>query len=75
MTTMLKVQNNEQKKKEKKKKKKKEKKIPKIQNLKFHNSLYNFPRDPSWEYAGIFGSKSVVNSQTRCRFFSHMVHS
>ncbi len=28
-----------------------EKKLPKIQNLKFHNSLNNFGRDPTQEYA------------------------
>ena len=43
------------------------KKKPKIQNLKFHNSLYNFGRDPSWEYAWFFWSKSVLHFQTRCR--------
>ncbi len=54
--------------------KKNKKKLQKIQNLKFHNSLYNFGRDPSYEYAWIFESKSVVHFQTRCRlkfFFSY----
>ncbi len=47
--------------------KKEEKKMQKIQNLKFHNSLYNFGRGPLYEYAYIFGSKSSVHFQRRCR--------
>ncbi len=39
----------------KKNNKKKKKKKPKIQNSKFHNSLYNFGRHPSQEHAWIFG--------------------
>ncbi len=35
--------------------------------MKFHNYLYNFGRDPSYEYAWTFRSKSVAYFQTRCR--------
>ena len=45
----------------------KEKKMSKIQNFKFHNSLYNFGGDPPQEYTWILGSKSGVFFQRRCR--------
>ncbi len=41
--------------------------LPKIQNLKFHNSSYNFGGDPSYENAWLLGSMSVAYFQTRCR--------
>ena len=42
-------------------------KMPKIQNQKFHNSLYKFGRDLSQKDAGIWGSESVMCFQRRCR--------
>ncbi len=45
---------------------KKKKKCQHIQNLKFHNSLSNFGRDSSQEYAWFFGSESGVYFQRGC---------
>ncbi len=39
--------------------------LPKIQNLKFHNSLSNFGRDPPQEHA-FFGNESGAYFQRRC---------
>ncbi len=46
---------------------KRTKKLPKIQNLKFHNSLSNFGRDPRQEYAWFLGSEFDAYFQRRCR--------
>ncbi len=49
--------------------KKDKNKFPKIQNLKFHNSLNNFGRDPPYKYAWFcnWGNESDVYFQRRCR--------